>query len=335
MNAAMPYRRLGRAGLRVSALSFGTWVTFAEQGDFDRALALLDIAGAAGVNLFDTADAYGAGAAERMLGRALETLGWDRAAYVLATKVYSGTRDCVNMRCTLNRKYILQAAEDALDRLRTDTLDLLYCHRPDPDTPLDETVRAMSDLITRGKVHYWGTSGWSAAAIAEACRIADRDHLHRPAMEQCEYHLLVRTRLERDLAGVHRELGIGLVTWSPLASGLLTGKYATGVPAASRAALHGYAWLQRTLRDPEANRRVAALGALASRFGASPAQLAIAWCLRQPMLASVALGASTPAQLRENLAAVALAPLLDDETLATLDGLFPCAPRSAPDSVQA
>ena len=326
----MEYRRLGQAGLRVSALSYGTWVTFAEQGDFDRALQCLDIAGRAGVNLFDTADAYGGGEAERLLGLDFETLGWDRAAYVLATKLFAGTRDCVNMRQTLNRKYLLQGIEDSLQRLRTDFVDLLYCHRPDPHTPLEETVWAMSDIVARGKAHYWGTSGWSPAQIRDACAIAERHHLRKPTMEQSEYHLLARDRIERDGAAIHRDHGIGLTTWSPLASGLLTGKYREGIPAGSRAALHGYGWLQPRLCDAADNRRVHRLQSVAQRFGASAAQLAIAWCTRHPVVASVTLGASGPAQLRENLAAIALAPLLDDETLRELDALFPAgAPASA------
>ncbi len=321
----MEYRRLGQSGLRVSVLSYGTWVTFSEQGDFDRALQCLDIAGRAGVNLFDTADAYGGGEAERLLGLALETLGWDRATYVLATKLFAGTRDCVNMRQTLNRKYLLQGIDDALDRLRTDFVDLLYCHRPDPHTPMEETVWAMSDIIARGKAHYWGTSGWSPAQISDACAIAERHHLHKPTMEQSEYHLLARDRIERDGAAIHRDHGIGLTTWSPLASGLLTGKYAQGVPVGSRAAVRGYAWLQPQLCNVADNQRVQQLQAVAQRFGASAAQLAIAWCTRHPAVASVTLGASNAAQLRENLAAAALAPLLNDQTMRELDALFPAA----------
>ena len=319
----MEYRRLGQAGLRVSALSYGTWVTFAEQGDFDRALQCLDIAGHAGVNLFDTADAYGGGEAERLLGLALQTLGWDRAAYVLATKLFAGTRNCVNMRQTLNRKYLFQGINDALDRLRTDFVDLLYCHCPDPHTPMEEIVWAMSDLVARGKVHYWGTSGWSPVQIGEACAIAERHHLRKPTMEQSEYHLLARDRVEYDGAAMHRQHGIGLTTWSPLASGLLTGKYAQSVPSGSRAALRGYEWLQPRLRDAADNHRVQQLQAVARRFGASAAQLAIAWCMHNPTVASVTLGASSTAQLQENLAAVTLAPLLDDETMRELDALFP------------
>lgn len=321
----MEHRRLGQSGLRVSVLSYGTWVTFSEQGDFDRALQCLDIAGRAGVNLFDTADAYGGGEAERLLGLALETLGWDRATYVLATKLFAGTRDCVNMRQTLNRKYLLQGIDDALDRLRTDFVDLLYCHRPDPHTPMEETVWAMSDIIARGKAHYWGTSGWSPAQISDACAIAGRHHLRKPTMEQSEYHLLARNRIERDGAAIHRDHGIGLTTWSPLASGLLTGKYAQGVPVGSRAAVRGYAWLQPQLCNAADNQRVQQLQALAQRFGASAAQLAIAWCTRHPAVASVTLGASNAAQLRENLAAAALAPLLNDQTMRELDALFPAA----------
>lgn len=328
----MDYRRLGQAGLRVSALSYGTWVTFAEQGDFDRALQCLDIAGRAGVNLFDTADAYGNGEAERLLGLGFETLGWDRAAYVLATKLFVGTRDCVNMRQTLNRKYLLQGIEDSLQRLRTDFVDLLYCHRPDPHTPLEETVWAMSDIVARGKALYWGTSGWSPAQILEACAIAERHHLRKPTMEQSEYHLLARERIERDGAAIHRDHGIGLTTWSPLASGLLSGKYAGGIPAGSRAAQRGFAWLQPRLCDAADNRRVQRMQAVAQRFGASAAQLAIAWCTCHPAVASVTLGASSPAQLRENLAAIALAPLLDGDTLRELDALFPAGAAASLDT---
>lgn len=319
----MQYRRLGRAGLKVSALSFGTWVTFAEQGDLDNAIAMLTVARQAGVNLFDTAESYGNGRAEALLGDALAALGWDRATYVLTTKLYAGVRGCVNMRQTLNRKYLLQAIDESLARLRTRFVDLLYCHRPDPDTPIEETVWTMSDLVAAGKAHYWGTSEWSAAQLREAWDVAEKYRLRKPTMEQPEYNLFARGRVETEYAAIVDELGLGLTTWSPLASGLLTGKYQDGAPAGSRGALPGYGWLQRALVDDDRNRQVAQLDGIARGLGCTTAQLAIAWCARRPTVSSVILGASRPDQLRDNLRAIDVLPHLTEDVVQRIEALFP------------
>lgn len=311
----MRFRRLGRTGLQVSELGFGTWVTFAEQGDPTRARELLLAAREMGINHFDTADAYGAGRAEALLGATLAELPWSRAHYVLATKLYWGTEDVVNLRRTLNRKYVFHAIDASLDRLRTRFVDIVFCHRPDPETPVEETVWAMSDIVACGKAHYWGTSGWSQALIREALEIAERRNLRAPVVVQPEYNLIERDVVEVQLAGVVDEFGLGVCTWSPLASGLLTGKYCRGTGALSRADLAGYEWLARRLRDETLNARVESLLRLAQSLGHSPAQLAIAWCLRQPRVSSVILGASSAAQLRHNVEASRIAQTLSPTLL--------------------
>lgn len=319
----MEYRRLGQAGLRVSVLAYGTWVSFAEQGELSTAMDILEVARQAGVNLFDTADCYGHGQAEILLGRALRELGWDRATYVLSTKLFSGLRDCVNMCQTLNRKYLLQAIDESLERLRTPFVDLLYCHRPDPGTPVEETVWAMSDIVAAGKAHYWGTSGWSVEQIRQAWECAERYRLRKPSMEQVEYNLFKRASLDGAYAARLAEMGVGIATWSPLAAGLLSGKYQHAIPRGSRAALPGYDCLRTSLVDAARNSRVRELAAIAHALGATPAQLAIAWCTRNRALSSVILGASNPAQLRENLRAVALAPLLTAKLMQRIEHIFP------------
>ncbi|HEX8611285.1 MAG TPA: aldo/keto reductase [Telluria sp.] len=319
----MEYRRLGQSGLRVSVLAYGTWVTFAEQGELSNAIESLTVARQAGVNLFDTADAYGHGQAEILLGRALEQLGWDRATYVLSTKVYSGLRNCVNMCQTLNRKYLLQAIDESLERLRTPFVDLLYCHRPDPATPVEETVWAMSDIVAAGKAHYWGTSGWSVEQIRQAWECAERYRLRKPSMEQTEYNLFKRASLEGAYATRLSEMGVGIATWSPLAAGLLSGKYRNAIPRGSRACLPGYDWLKTWLVDEERNSQVRELEAVAHALGATPAQLAIAWCTTNPALSSVILGASSAAQLRDNLRAIEVVPLLTAEVMRRIDRIFP------------
>jgi voltage-dependent potassium channel beta subunit len=318
----MKYRRLGRTGLKVSVLSYGTWVTFAEQGDLTNAVASLIMARQAGINFFDTAEAYGQGRAESLLGAALKQVGWDRATYVLATKLYWGVRNCVNMRQTLNRKYLMQAIDESLERLQTPFVDLLYCHRPDLYTPIEETVWAMSDIIAAGKAHYWGTSEWPAEQIRAAWDVADRYGLRKPSMEQPEYNLFKRAKVEDEYATLHGEIGLGLTTWSPLASGLLTGKYRDGVPAGSRGSLPGYDWLKAWLVDEERNRQVREFDGIARMIDATPAQLAIAWCTMNPAVSTVILGASSPDQLRENLRAIDIIPRLSAGVMCRIGDLF-------------
>ncbi|HEY0640288.1 MAG TPA: aldo/keto reductase [Pseudonocardiaceae bacterium] len=317
----MEYRRLGRSGLKVSVLAYGTWVTF-EQMSGHAVRDSLVAAREAGVTLFDTAETYAHGGAESLLGAAIEDLGWDRRTYVLATKLYWGLHDWPHLRTTLNRKYLLQGIDGCLERLRTSFVDLLLCHRRDPDTPIEETVWTMSDIVASGKALYWGTSEWPPEDIRAAWVFADRHGLRKPVVEQPEYNLFARRRVEHEYRELTAEFGIGLMTWSPLASGLLTGKYHDGVPTGSRGALAGYRWLRRTLLDDERNRRVAELASIAREIGCTAAQLAIAWCTVYPAVSSVIIGASGPAQLRHNVAAVDVASRLTPELLARIDHLF-------------
>ena len=316
--AEMTYRRLGRTGLKVSVLSFGSWVTFGDQLDTALAKDCLTAARDAGVNFFDNAEAYAGGRSEEIMGTAIRELGWDRWSYVISTKLFWGIRDDVNMRNTLNRKYLMQAIDGSLERLGLDFVDLLYCHRPDPETPIEETVWAMSDMVSAGKAHYWGTSEWTADEIRAAWEIAERHHLHKPVVEQPQYHLFERRKVEREYARLYEDLGIGLTTWSPLASGLLTGKYADGVPEGSRAALPGYGWLRDSLTDPDKNDKVRRLGAVAERLGGTTAQLAIAWCAANPNVSTVITGASSADQVRENLQALDVLEQLGPDELAEI-----------------
>ena len=315
----MEYRRLGGTGLRVSVLSFGSWVTFGPQLAGDLAADCLSAAYDAGVNFFDNAEAYAGGESERIMGETIARLGWPRHSYVVSTKLFWGLHDGVNMRNTLNRKYLTQAIAGSLDRLGLDFVDLVYCHRPDPNTPIEETVWAMSDMVTRGQALYWGTSEWPAEAIREAWDIAERHHLHKPVVEQPQYNLLWRDRVEQEYLPLYDGIGLGLTTWSPLASGLLTGKYLDGVPEGSRATLPGYEWLANLLTDEERNATVAGLRAVADDLGCTLAQLAIAWCTRNPHVSTVITGASRVEQVHENLAALEVAGRLDDEVMSRID----------------
>ena len=307
----MPYRRLGRSGLKVSALSFGSWVTFGDQIDTTLAKDCLTAARDAGVNFFDNAESYAGGQSEQIMGDAIRELGWERWSYVISTKIYWGIhKDTVNMTNTLNRKYLMQAIDGSLERLGLDFVDLLFCHRGDPETPIEETVWAMSDIVSAGKAHYWGTSEWSADEIRAAYEIAERHHLHKPVMEQPQYNLFETKKVEREYARLYDDIGLGLTTWSPLASGLLSGKYADGIPEGSRASLPGYEWLRDYLTDPAKNAQVTELGVIAKRLGVTTAQLSIAWCAANPHVSTVITGASTADQVRENLGALdALAQL--------------------------
>lgn len=318
----MTYRRLGRSGLKVSVLSFGSWVSFGPQLDTGLAAECLQAARDAGVNFFDNAEAYAGGESERIMGEAIRDLGWERHSYVVSSKFFWGIKDGVNSRNTLNRKYLLEAIDPSLERIGLDHYDLIFCHRPDPDTPIEETVWAMSDIISSGRAHYWGTSEWSADEIRAAWDIADRRNLHKPVMEQPQYNLVTRTRVEKEYARLYEDTGLGLTTWSPLASGLLTGKYLDGIPEGSRAALPGYEWLQKMLTDPEANEKVKGLVAIAGELDCTPAQLAIAWCAKNPNVSTVITGASRPEQVEENMKALDVMAQLDDDTMGRLDELF-------------
>ncbi|MCB9381287.1 MAG: aldo/keto reductase [Acidimicrobiaceae bacterium] len=316
----MQYRRLGRSGLQVSVISFGSWVTFDNQLKDDTALQCMQAAWDAGCNFFDNAEAYAGGESEAIMGRVIKELGWARHTYVLSTKVYWGISGNVrNMRNTLNRKYLHHSIEGCLDRLQTDFVDLLFCHRPDPDTPIEETVWAMSDLVSRGKVLYWGTSEWSAEEIRAAWEIAERHHLHKPVMEQPQYNLLTRTRVEQEYARLYEDIGLGTTIWSPLASGLLTGKYRDGIPADSRGALRGYEWLADRLADQESVDKVERLRPIAEELGCTLAQLSIAWCAANPHVSTVITGASRASQVTDNFGAIDVLPMLTSDVLARIE----------------
>jgi len=327
----MRYRRLGRAGLRVSELSLGSWVTYHTQVDVNAAAEMIAAAFDAGINFLDNAEAYAGGRSEEVMGQALKRLGTPRLNYVVSTKFYWGLDrqgDAVNRKDTLNRKYLMQAIDGSLRRFGLEHIDLIYCHRPDPHTPIEETVRAMSDIITQGKALYWGTSEWSAADIRAAWEIAERHHLHKPAMEQPQYHLFHRKRVEQDYARLYDEIGLGLTTWSPLASGLLSGKYRGGIPEGSRGSLENMAFLRDGLTDAAKNAAVARLDPIAAELGGTLAQLAIAWATRNPRVSTVITGASRIGQLQENLGALAVAERLTPEVMARVDEItVPLADR--------
>jgi voltage-dependent potassium channel beta subunit len=319
----MQYRHLGRSGLQVSLLSFGSWVTFGEQIGTDLAAECLSVAREGGINFFDNAESYAAGQSERIMGKALAELGWPRYSYVISTKLFWGIYDDVNMRNTLNRKYLLQAIDGSLERLGLDFVDIVFCHRSDPGTPIEETVWAMSDMVAHGKALYWGTSEWPAADIRAAWEIAERHGLRKPVAEQPQYNLLVRQRVEQEYARLYEDIGLGLTTWSPLASGLLSGKYLEGAPAGSRALLPGYEWLQQALTDADRNANARQLKEIADDIGCDTAQLALAWCAHNPHVSTVITGASSVQQLRSNLGALDVLPLITDEVAERLDGISP------------
>jgi voltage-dependent potassium channel beta subunit len=319
----MEYRHLGRAGVRVSVLSFGSWVSFGPQLGGDQARECLAAAFEAGVNFFDNAEVYARGRSEEIMGAAIKALRWPRHSYLISTKFFWGIEDGVNTRNTLNRKYLMQAIDGSLRRLQHDFVDLVFCHRPDPETPIEETVWAMHSIVDAGKALYWGTSEWSADSVQEAYDIAERHHLHKPVMEQPQYNLVARDHVERELAPLCTRLGLGLTTWSPLASGLLSGKYAKGVPEGSRASLRGYEWLRGVVTDAASNARVQQLAEIATELGATVAQLAIAWCARNPLVSTVITGASRVEQVRENLGALDVLQQLTPETLRRIDSIFP------------
>jgi voltage-dependent potassium channel beta subunit len=318
----MQYRRLGRSGLQVSELSLGSWVTYHNQVDASGAREMLAAAMDAGVNFFDNAEVYAGGKSEEVMGHAIKALKWPRLNYIVSSKFFWGIDrqgNTINRRDTLNRKYLMQAIDGSLQRMGLDFIDLVYCHRPDPHTPIEETVWAMSDIITRGKALYWGTSEWSAAEIRGAWDLAEKHHLHKPVMEQPQYNLFHRKRVEQEYARLYEDIGLGLTTWSPLASGLLTGKYKAGVPAGSRGALKNMGFLLEGLTDSAKNQAVGKLEELASSLGCSMAQLAIAWVAKNPRVSTVITGASQLSQLQENLGAVAVLPKLTPEIMARID----------------
>ena len=320
----MQYRRLGRAGLQVSELSLGSWVTYHNQVDTKAATEMLAAAFDAGINFFDNAEVYAQGESEVVMGQAFKALGWNRLDYIVSSKFFWGLqRDGVttNRKDTLNRKYLMQAVDASLKRFQLEHLDLIYCHRPDPHTPIEETVWAMSDIIRQGKALYWGTSEWSASDIRAAWEIAERHHLHKPVVEQPQYHLIHRRKVEQEYARLYEDIGLGLMTWSPLASGLLTGKYRGGIPAGSRGALETMSWMREQLQDKAKNDAVGKLSEIAAELGCNTAQLAIAWINRNPRVSTVILGASRIEQLHDNLGALAVTPKLTPEVIERIDAI--------------
>mgnify|MGYP001829124002 CR=1 FL=1 len=317
----MQYRRLGNAGIKVSVLSYGSWLTFGSQQAVEQSVECMGAAYEAGVNFFDNAEVYAGGQAETVMGEALQELGWPRYSYLVSTKYFWGIhRDTPNAFFTLNRKYLMEAMDKSLERLQMDYVDLVYCHRPDPETPIEETVWAMSDIVASGRALYWGTSEWSAAEIRAAWEIAERHHLRKPVVEQPEYNLFNRTKVEDEFSRLYEDIGLGLTTWSPLASGLLTGKYLDGVPEGSRA--ENVEWLREMLTDQDANAKVQQLKSIADEIGCTTAQLAVAWTASNPDVSSVILGASRVDQLHENLKALAVLEELTDDHKVQIDEIF-------------
>ncbi|MDP0495500.1 MAG: aldo/keto reductase [Verrucomicrobiota bacterium JB024] len=327
----MEYRRLGKTGLKVSALSYGAWVTFGKQIDDITAKALLKTAYEGGVNFFDNAEAYAAGKAEEVMGKALAELGFPRETYCVSSKVFwGGTLPTVR---GLSRKHVTEACHAALKRLRVDYLDLYFCHRPDPETPVAETVAAMTDLIRQGKVLYWGTSEWSARDIALAHAAAREHNLYAPVMEQPQYNLFHRARVEVEYAPLYEGPGLGTTVWSPLASGLLSGKYLEGDPGDTRISLEGMEWLRERFEGPDFDRKckvVAALAQLAGELGITLPRLALAWCLKNPRVSTAIMGASKVPQLEENLKTLDDLPLLTPEVMTQIETLAATRPDPEP-----
>jgi voltage-dependent potassium channel beta subunit len=311
----MEYRHLGKAGVQVSALSLGSWVTFGQQISDEVAADLMETAYDNGINFFDNAEAYASGRSETVMGNILHKMGWSHESFLVSSKVFWGGEG-INQK-GLSRKHIMEGCHNSLRRLQVDYLDLFFCHRPDPNTPIEETVRAMSDLIHQGKVLYWGTSEWSAQEITQAHAIARACHLVPPTMEQPMYNLLGRYRFDKEYERLYEEFGMGTTTWSPLASGVLTGKHSSGPAEGSRATMKDYGWLKDQIANDmkEKGEKVAKLEVIAKELGLSMAVFSIAWCLKNRYVSTVILGASKTAQLTENFQAIAAQAKFTDEVM--------------------
>ncbi|MEE8498771.1 MAG: aldo/keto reductase [Acidimicrobiia bacterium] len=318
----MQYRRLGQTGLKVSVLSYGSWLTFGSQQAVEQSIECMGAAYEVGVNFFDNAQVYADGEAETVMGRALEELGWPRHSYLVSSKYYWGIHgeSAINAHNTLNRKYLLEAIDGSLERLGLDHIDLIYCHRPDPETSIEETAWAMSDIVSSGRALYWGTSEWAADEIRAAWNIAERHHLHKPVVEQPEYNLFRRRKVEQSYRRLYDDVGLGLTTWSPLASGLLTGKYLDGIPKGSRAQNVG--WLREQLTDDGANAKVRQLKKIADDIGCTLAQLALAWTASNPNVSTVITGASRVEQVYENMDALDVMTELTEERIEAIEEIF-------------
>ena len=328
----MKYRYLGNSGLKVSELSFGSWVTFGSQVDVDKAISLMKIAFESGVNFFDNAEVYSSGQSEEIMGEAIRKIGWKQQDLVLSTKIFWGGEG-PNER-GLSRKHIIEGMDGSLKRMGLEYVDLIFAHRPDIHTPIEETVRAFNHLIDQGKAFYWGTSEWSAQQIMEAYGVARQEHLIPPLMEQPQYNMFHRERVEVEYQRLYTEIGLGTTIWSPLASGLLTGKYNDGIPKDSRANLEGYEWLRKRFTDEEAKgqiKKVVKLSGVAQDLGCTTAQLALAWCLMNPNVSTVITGASKPAQVKENMKALEVVDQLTQDVVETIEGILDNKPEFPPD----
>jgi voltage-dependent potassium channel beta subunit len=325
----MEYRRLGRSGLQLSLLSFGSWVSFHKQIDDSIADELMGIAYDNGINFFDNAEVYALGRSEEMMGRVLKKKNWDRTSYVVSSKAFFGWRGKENKpnQTGLSRKHLTEACDEALKRLQVDYLDLYYCHRPDKNTPIEEVVFTMNTLIQQGKILYWGTSEWSGVEIMEAHRVAQAYRLIGPTMEQPEYNLFNREKLEKDYVEVFKNVGLGTTIWSPLASGLLTGKYNDGIPEGTRLAIPGFEWLKDKTFVQEKLNLVRAYQTIADELNVSMAALSIAWCIKNPNVSTAILGATKKEQLTENLKALDVLPKLNVEVMKKIDEVFGTKPK--------
>ena len=325
----MEYRYMGKTGLQLSTLSFGSWVTFHKQIDDKIADELMGIAYEQGVNFFDNAEVYAAGESEKMMGRVLSKKNWDRTSIVLSSKAYFGWRGKQNKpnQTGLSRKHLTEACHEALQRLQTDYLDLYFCHRPDKKMPIAEVVQTMNTLIQQGKILYWGTSEWSGVEIMEAHRIAEAYRLIGPAMEQPQYNLFERNKVDAEYLEIYKNVGLGTTIWSPLAAGLLTGKYNDGIPEGSRFQMEGFEWLRDRWLMQEKINKVQQLGAIAKALKVSTASLSIAWCIKNPNVTTAILGATSKAQLLDNLTALDTAALLTPEIMEQIEGIVETKPK--------
>lgn len=325
----MEYRRMGSSGLQLSVLSFGSWVTFHKQIADNSADALMGMAYDSGINFFDNAEVYALGESEKMMGRVLKAKNWDRTSYTLSSKAYFGWRGKDNKpnQTGLSRKHLTEACHEALQRLQTDYLDLFFCHRPDTNVPVEETVWTMHNLVQQGKILYWGTSQWSGAEIMEAHRVADQHHLIGPSVEQPQYNMFERFKMEQDYLPVFRTKGMGTTIWSPLAAGFLTGKYNNGIPEGSRLAIEGFDWLKERWLQEAKLEKVKKLGKIADRLGVSLAAMAIAWTIKNPDVTTAILGATKREQLTENLKALDVLKLLNEEVMTEIEGVLDNKPK--------
>jgi len=322
----MEYRRLGKSGLQLSALSLGSWLTFGQQISDQVADELMGIAYDAGVNFFDNAEGYAAGKSEEVMGKIIKAHNWERESFVVSSKVFFGTENKGPNRVGLSRKHVIEACNGALKRLQVDYLDLYFCHRPDKQTPIEETVWAMNTLLQQGKILYWGTSEWSAAEIMEAIRVAKQYNLIGPTMEQPQYNLLERNKLENEYLLLFKEYGLGTTIWSPLASGLLSGKYTSGEAKDTRLDMKGMEWLKETALAEEKLEKVKKLQSLADGLNVPLAKLSLAWCLKNPDVSTVILGASKAEQLKENLTTLEVLRLLSEEVMKNIEEIMQTKP---------